>query len=917
MRLWSAAFTGNDPRKGWRIPLNEIKYNEQRDNDADGILRLVVEATDQNGHTSYVFSNVREQPTVTIDPLGAKTVFHYDHIGQLQESKDPEGHSTYHAYDMLGRRTDRIHPSAGHTRWDYDPAGNMTRLTQNSGEYIEYFYEYNRPVHIMYSNRPWNNVWYKYGNSGTEAGRVVYQRDATGVQQFHYDLMGNVDTNWHTYVQPHLSSTLSLKTAWRYDSWGRVQNITYPDREKVDYRYDFGGQLYSIDGYKSGHVGHTPYIREILYDHFGQRTQVIDGDGVKTTYDYNPATRRLAHLMNYSIVTRETLQDNLYYYDAVGNIDSIRDNGRNHRLQTYKYDDANRLVGSTGSMTQEYSTALPYSYGSGYKYSPAGRFLNKHVKSDRLSTSQGPRHVAYDNTYFYTHPDNPYAITHIQDPYGAQYNFHWDAKGNMVHADGGNPYSDRRLCWTEDNRLQAFMERGDEGGIAAYYNYSADGERNIKLTSPRLNIQQNASLFNNPPLVYPTLYASSLITLTPKGYTKHYFEEGRRICSKLGGGMRGNVTVEEIDSRVGEMASSYEKQYHTQNDGIRHTFHDCIGADPQIIEDINLHRMLVEREVRRDEEEPTYFYHSDHLGSAAYLTYHGGVIQTLNYLPYGEDWVELNFFAPHDTTRLGIYRFNGKEKDYESGFHYYGARYYWSELTTMWLSVDPMSDKYPSISPYAYCAWNPVILIDPDGMKFDSVSQIEVNKLKKQATLNWYKGYKGDIVSALNQREYNSTLNEITKLELSNQWYHITKHDGDFLVKGKWKAAGWTHYLLEPNVVEIEYNGTLGTLSHECKHAFQFDIGSLSFDETGDWSGSLYDFFDEKEAYVRGAAFGRKSLSEDEIKKTYNYPPMTYTTINSEPSNPNRSIEAILNAKKNTYRKNGNTYKAGIKVTNQ
>ena len=34
---------------------------------------------------------------------------------------------------------------------------------------------------------------------------------------------------------------------------------------------------------------------------------------------------------------------------------------------------------------------------------------------------------------------------------------------------------------------------------------------------------------------------------------------------------------------------------------------------------------------------------------------------------------------------------------------------------TMWLSVDPLADKYPSISPYAYCAWNPVKLIDQDG----------------------------------------------------------------------------------------------------------------------------------------------------------------------------------------------------------
>ncbi|MCR5424716.1 MAG: hypothetical protein K6E93_08190 [Bacteroidales bacterium] len=58
---------------------------------------------------------------------------------------------------------------------------------------------------------------------------------------------------------------------------------------------------------------------------------------------------------------------------------------------------------------------------------------------------------------------------------------------------------------------------------------------------------------------------------------------------------------------------------------------------------------------------------------------------------------------------------NGKEKDYESGFHYYGARYYWSELLTGWLSVDPMLDKYPSLSPYNYCAWNPVKLVDPNG----------------------------------------------------------------------------------------------------------------------------------------------------------------------------------------------------------
>ena len=59
----------------------------------------------------------------------------------------------------------------------------------------------------------------------------------------------------------------------------------------------------------------------------------------------------------------------------------------------------------------------------------------------------------------------------------------------------------------------------------------------------------------------------------------------------------------------------------------------------------------------------------------------------------------------------------GKERDEETGYGYFGARYMDHELTAMWLSVDPMADKYPGISPYAYCAWNPVKLVDPDGME--------------------------------------------------------------------------------------------------------------------------------------------------------------------------------------------------------
>ncbi|MCQ2300144.1 MAG: RHS repeat-associated core domain-containing protein [Bacteroidales bacterium] len=87
--------------------------------------------------------------------------------------------------------------------------------------------------------------------------------------------------------------------------------------------------------------------------------------------------------------------------------------------------------------------------------------------------------------------------------------------------------------------------------------------------------------------------------------------------------------------------------------------------------------------------------------------------------------------ATLSSTFVGV-DFTGKERDEETGYGYFGARYMDHELMTMWLSVDPMSDKYPSISPYAYCAWNPVKLVDPDGEE-----TMECD--------DWYKDEKGRI----------------------------------------------------------------------------------------------------------------------------------------------------------------------------
>ena len=66
------------------------------------------------------------------------------------------------------------------------------------------------------------------------------------------------------------------------------------------------------------------------------------------------------------------------------------------------------------------------------------------------------------------------------------------------------------------------------------------------------------------------------------------------------------------------------------------------------------------------------------------------------------------------------YKFSGKELDDETGYSYFGARYYDPNIS-IWLSVDPLSDEYPNHSPYTYALNNPIKVIDPNGMSTDWV----------------------------------------------------------------------------------------------------------------------------------------------------------------------------------------------------
>ena len=118
----------------------------------------------------------------------------------------------------------------------------------------------------------------------------------------------------------------------------------------------------------------------------------------------------------------------------------------------------------------------------------------------------------------------------------------------------------------------------------------------------------------------------------------------------------------------------------------------------------------------------------DHLGSTRAVVYLnlglGGVqdvIERYDYHPYGksiptsmENSSTRHRFSGKEEQRFGFDIFNNEYKT-DHGLLDFGARYY-DPFSCRWTTPDPLAEKYPAISTYAYCANNPVNLVDPEGL---------------------------------------------------------------------------------------------------------------------------------------------------------------------------------------------------------
>ena len=664
---------------------------------------------DPNGIAVSTLTGTRKQQVKTIAPLGAVTSFTYDPLGQLVSSSDTFQHATTYTYDMLGRLVQRVHPDAGTDTYTYDGAGNITKhatqVLSNANKTIDYHYTYNRLDSIVYPINPQNNVRYTYGDSTASynrRGRVALLEDASGFRAYKYGKLGEVTEEHRTFVLPNEGYQYSFKTQFSYDSWNRVQKITYPDGEEVLYRYNTGGMLDSVYGRKSaiqrdgtgdgvdvGRIGPTDppptytyhYITHTTYNEFELKSGQWYGNGTQAHYSYD-TLQRLSHLTTYKSA-RTPMQDITYTYDKVGNITQISNAAGvvntlgNIYSYSYTYDSLYRLTSGYGSVGSGKPLA---NYTLNMQYEADGRIIQKN-QSGRTRLN-GTVQTFNDSRLYTYNTSQPHTVQSISGT-----NYYWDANGNMTN-DGG-----AILTWDEENRLT----RHSKSLKKACFFYDAAGERYYKNSGATVfvminGIGQQMTFYENP-----TLYASPYVVVTPDGYTKHYFVESERFASRIGDG-----TIMGLNTHATTAAALAAKQ-------AKVNFYAPDSIRPDKLSNL---RSLPSN---WSAHHTTYWQHSDHLGSASWVTdTNGTAYQHLQYMPWGEPLLDQRKSGYTYNTR---YTFSGKERDEETGYSYFGARHYNSDIS-IWLSVDPMSDKYPGVSPYVYCGNNPVRLLDKDGRDY-------------------------------------------------------------------------------------------------------------------------------------------------------------------------------------------------------
>jgi len=503
------------------------------------------------------------------------------------------------------------------------------------------------------------------GNPLEKVRQVIADSELTAMEKYVVDWDGlAVPLDAKEYV-----------TGLLYDGLNRVRKSILPEDVDVERKemmptYNRAGALEAItfDG--------TDYVRRIAYNAKGQRVLLAMGlpagqvgNGIMTRYAYNDLNYRLQRIKsekyteasNTYTATGGTQQDLGYLYDLAGNIVGIRD----------------KALATSGSSGAE----GPGNLLKQFEYDPLNRLLSA---TGRESTQAvilptwdvGVRNHDHTATNTYTRA------------------YQFDKLGNVL----------QEQHTADGNASNSFTKT---------FNYHATQEHNrllsfeIGSTTYDQTYDENGNLIaDDTSRVYAWGYDDKLryFSVVPgpssSKYAHYLYDSSgtrvKKVVNKPSGIQEVTICID------GVFEECYVKQSGTIN-ALKHwnTLHVLDGNS-------RLATIRVGTDV--DDATPIVKYNlEDHLGNSSVMVDGTGLlVNREEYYPFGD--TSFGAFAKKR------YRYNGKEKDGESGLYNYGMRYY-APWMCRFVSVDPLAGEYPHYTPYQYAGNKPINFIDLDGLE--------------------------------------------------------------------------------------------------------------------------------------------------------------------------------------------------------
>ena len=452
---------GNDP---WSLvvtdPENKVRKYRR---DAYGRTNQILEVTGSGTYTSTLKWDKTGVLTNLTDHAQNVIEYAYNDLGEVVAMADPDLGVWQYRRDFAGRLREQVDAKGNLTSLIYnDPIGRLSH---------KLVYDPNGVLVLGVTNI------FDTGEPGYTVypGQTFAKFDNEGWEKHSYDVRGR-----ELKSTRYLAATAASYTIERsFDDGDHVRSLSYPSSLlTLTNGYDSGGHLSDVT--RCDGVTNTHYLHFRGFTELNQPVGADFGNGVTTTNDYWPVSRRLRSLTTY--IGGRHLQALSYQYNRSDDVISISDgaySGTGSGALSATYDDLHRL----SSVARATNTAS-FSYsaignvlgngewaGAGYDYGSRLPHAVKRVGSQYYAydmngntVARGPQNLAYDAAN---------RLVLVRRNGAALASFGYAADGARLWKQGvtnlqvwiGNVYEEKqgkRLChiWAGDRRVATFDSAG-------------------------------------------------------------------------------------------------------------------------------------------------------------------------------------------------------------------------------------------------------------------------------------------------------------------------------------------------------------------------------------------------------------------------------------------------------------------------